>query len=136
MELNQDDIELLDRYFRNELTSEELTVLQSKMKSAEFSTAAKFHFESLSVVQSAGREELLLSLSAIQKNIEQQNGFEKYKASKSKKGGSNGGGFMVVVVAGIVAVAVYLFSTGKLDEEHIKSTFHKRKKSILFITTT
>ena len=50
MEPDQTDIELLDRYFRNELTSEELAVLQSKMKDVDFASAAKSHFEALSII--------------------------------------------------------------------------------------
>ena len=73
MEPDQTDIELLDRYFRNELTSEELAVLQSKMKDVDFASAAKSHFEALSIIQSAGRIELMSSLTTIQKNVEQQN---------------------------------------------------------------
>ena len=65
MEPDQTDIELLDRYFRNELTSEELAVLQSKMKDVDFASAAKSHFEALSIVQSAGRIELMSSLTTM-----------------------------------------------------------------------
>lgn len=69
MEPDQTDIELLDRYFRNELTSEELAVLQSKMKDVDFASAAKSHFEALSIIQSAGRIELMSSLTTIQKML-------------------------------------------------------------------
>ena len=130
MELSQTDIELLDRYFRNELTGEELSVLQSKMKDVDFASAAKSHFEALAIVQSAARVELMSSLTAIRKNIEQQNGFDKYKPSKSGKGssGGSGGGFSMIIIAGVIAVVAYLYSTGKLDPSEVHTIFPDSEK--------
>lgn len=130
MEPDQTDIELLDRYFRNELTSEELAVLQSKMKDVAFAAAAKAHFEALSIVQTAGRIELMTSLTAIRKNIELENGFEKYKPTKSGKGstGGSGGGFSMIIIAGVVAIVAYFYSTGKLDPAEVKTAFPSSEK--------
>ena len=130
MEPDQTDIELLDRYFRNELTSEELAVLQSKMKDVDFASAAKSHFEALSIIQSAGRIELMSSLTTIQKNVEQQNGFDKYKPTKSGKGssGGSGGGNSMIIIAGVIAIVAYFYSTTKLDPSEVQSVFPDSEK--------
>jgi hypothetical protein len=128
MELTQNDIELLDRFFRNELTADELAIIQEKMKQPDFAEAAKAHFESLNIVQAAGRDEFRSLLTTIHTEIASKNGFEKYKASKKGGTGSGGGGFAFVIIGGLIAVTAYLYSTGRLDTESIQKIIPTKEK--------
>ena len=129
MDLTQEDIEVLDRFIRNELKGEELSSLQTRMKDPEFAAEVKLYLESVSAIENSGRVELRSVLTSIHNETEKTNGFDEYKPSKGKGGSGSGGGIIISVITIIVAVFAYLFYSGKLDLEQIEKTFTSEEKT-------
>jgi hypothetical protein len=127
MELTPENIEILDRYFRNELSAEELSRLQSDMKDAEFADAARSYLETIKVVEAAGRKELRLQFSSIKDEIEKSDGFDGYKPSSQGKG-PGGGGLIISILVVIVAVTAYLFYSGKFNSEKLQNVISDPEK--------
>lgn len=128
MELSLDDIELLDRFFRNELAVDELAELQKRMKDPDFAASAKVHLESLEVVKNAGRSELRSVLTSIQNEIQKTDGYQEYKPSSSGKKPNSGNGFFTGLIIVIVAVSTYFYFTGKIKPESIENVFPSEQK--------
>ena len=128
MELSQEYIEILDRYFRNELTDEELARLQTEMKNPEFSESVNFYLETLKVIEAAGRNELRLQLLNIQKEVEGTDGYDDYKPSSTGKG-PGGGGYIISIIVVIVAVTAYLFYSGKFSTEKLNNIIPDSEKA-------
>jgi hypothetical protein len=113
MELNQQDIDILDRYFRNELTPEELVQLHLRLKENEFGGAANSYLQTLKVVEEIGRNELRSTLTAVQLNVESKGGYEKYKSSKS--GSSASGAFTFSIILLIAGIIAWFYFSGNFD---------------------
>ncbi len=118
MNFSLDDIELIDRYIRKELSSDELLAFNSRLKDQEFAAEVNSHIKSLEVIKFAGRQLLASQLKTIQQNIETSDGYQKYKPSHNGKG-FFGNGLMSVIIIGIIATTCYFYFSGSLVPDKI-----------------
>ncbi|MBK9526140.1 MAG: hypothetical protein IPO39_15755 [Bacteroidetes bacterium] len=134
MELNPNDIDLLDRYFRGELNSDELNKLQIRLKDPELAEEVHAHNTVVQAINAAGQAELRESLSIIRKDIEKKKEFQKYHPSN--KGGSGIGAVIIAgILVGSIAIGYYLisnfitlkeFNNTFPDETTIDTVYHYR----------
>jgi hypothetical protein len=120
MEFSEDDIDIFDRYLRNELTEKETESLRLRMKDPEFAAEMKSYLSSVNVVNEAGREELRNQFTNIQQEVESSGGYENYKPSIKGKGFGGGSWFISGFVA-LIAVVAYLIYSGKITREQIQN---------------
>jgi hypothetical protein len=125
MELSEADIEILDRFYRNELPEDDFATLKARMKDGDFADAVTSYLKTLSVIAEAGRFDLQQQLSVIQKHVE-KSGYEKYKPSKG--GGFGGSGAVILIMAVIIVITVVMFYTGRLNMETLDEVIPDSEK--------
>ena len=115
MELKPDEIDLIERYSRGELTSGEAALLKEKLLNEEFKNEFTHYLNSIDVVRQAGRMELKQALNTIHNNLESKNEFDRYKPSK--KGGSGSSGFMTaIVLTGLIVAGYFIWKSPAMQE--------------------
>jgi hypothetical protein len=117
MELTEYDIEVLDRFYRNELPEHELFILQSRMKDEQFADAVRSYLQTLSVIEQAGRFDLQQQLKSVQRQV-QKTGYDKYKPPKGKNFG--GAGIIISIAFVIICMIAFMFYTRRLNTETLK----------------
>ncbi len=122
MELKEEDIDILDRFYRNELTEKEKVSLQSRMKEKDFADVAISYLKTIEIVKELGRNELRSILTSVKNEIESAMEFEEYKPSKTGNGFGTGGIILAIIIVIIVFVA-WMFFSGKLNSEKIQNSF-------------
>ncbi len=122
MELKEEDIDILDRYYRNELTEKERVILQSRMKEKDFADVAISYLKTIEIVKELGRNELRSILTSVKNEIESAKEFEEYKPSKTGNGFGTGGIISAIIIV-IIAFVAWMFFSGKLNSEKIQNSF-------------
>jgi hypothetical protein len=116
MDLSQDDIDVLDRYYRDEITDAELKQLRERMKDAGFAEAVRLYLESLNIVKQAGRVELRSLLASVKSDIDSSGKYDEYKPSAPGKG-SGSSGMFTAMIAVIIGITAYLFYSQRRSKE-------------------
>jgi hypothetical protein len=127
MELTQNDIDLLDRFSRDELDGGELAALQQRMKDADFATEVRQYLETVHVIEQAGRAGLKTMLAEIQSSIGTDE-MEKYRPSKGS------GGFGTYILYFLIAATAV--STYFLLKDHYQKTVREYSSDTLNTTET
>jgi hypothetical protein len=122
MELKEEDIDILDRFYRNELTEQEKLSLQSRMKEKDFADVAISYLKTIEIVKELGRKELRSILTSVKNEIESAKEFEEYKPSKTGNGFGTGGIISAIIIV-IIAFVAWMFFSGKLNSEKIQNSF-------------
>ncbi len=122
MELKEEDIDILDRFYRNELTEQEKLSLQSRMKEKDFADVAISYLKTIEIVKELGRNELRSVLTSVKNEIESAKEFEEYKPSKTGNGFGTGGIISAIIIV-IIAFVAWMFFSGKLNSEKIQNSF-------------
>jgi len=128
MELTPDDIEILDRYSGNELTVDELSQLQSRMKDTGFSDAVKNHHETIQIVEQTGRMELKQVFTSIHSGLQSSGALDRYNPSSGPTKGKGSRGWLLSVIISGIIIAGYLFFSGKLNRQTIPTIFQDKEK--------
>ena len=122
MELKEEDIDILDRFYRNELTEQEKLSLQSRMKEKDFADAAGSYLKTIEIVKELGRKEIRSILTSVKNEIEASKDFEEYKPSKTGNGFGTGGIISAIIIV-IIAFVAWMFFSWKLNSEKIQDSF-------------
>ena len=114
MELSPEDIDLIDRFLKNELKGEELRAFSERMnRDEDFAAEVTRHARSLQAIDAIGRSELLVQLESISNEIRESGRADKYRPGKrkvsGKKGGSAGGFLATLTFIGIVGITAWIY---------------------------
>ncbi|MBP6334737.1 MAG: hypothetical protein KA444_04625 [Bacteroidia bacterium] len=127
MELTIADIDLLDRFVENKLSSQETSLLKERMKGAEFAKAAHEYLKAIDLVNYVGRSELRNKLVSIETELKSKRDFENYKPSSPGKG--FGGSGLIVSIVSIIALLVgYLIYDGTINLDRFKKILPESHK--------
>jgi hypothetical protein len=125
MELTPQEIDLIDRHFRNELTKEEEAAFNSRLVSdTVFADELENYKKSIEAIGEIGRRQLKSEFIAIQKEVENSEGYDSYKPGNIKKlrrGGSGYIGFTIFIL--LVAAGIYYYNTHKEHLDKIDNMF-------------
>ena len=130
MELTPTDIELIDRFLKDELRGEELQAFKERMVGdSDFAAEVDKHVQSLQAINALGRGELLAELTSISKEFETTGNADNYRPGKrrisGKKGGSSGGLLGTLVFLGVIGVIAWTYFA---DPHKFESFFPEQQK--------
>lgn len=148
MEFTPDDIELIDRYLRNDLSSSELLAFQERFNNdSAFADEVKNQAKAIHAVTQLGRQELASHLEVMSSEFEKFDKPDEYhpgrKRNADKKGGSAGNIATFVFIA-LLGFSIWLYFSnphlfesgeqGQSQEKIVDTVYHYKVKRDTIMT--
>ena len=123
MELNDQDIELIERYLLGQMPEEELPNFKARLqKDTDFANEVALYKSILSGIHIHGKQVLKNKLKDIETELDQNNGYDDYKVSKLKVKKNYGKLWLFLIIVLIAAaLSVYYYMNGEHSEFNIPS---------------